>query len=333
MTQKHSVLIVGVGSIGERHLRCFQTTGRANVGLVEVNPTLRQTIADRYKVADVFDSLDAAAGSGIFTAALIATPAQFHVSQATQTIKAGLHTLIEKPLSTSTDGIDGLLQAANANKQIVVGVAYTHRSISALGGVRETLLSGEFGTPIQVIVNAGQNVPFYRPAYRDIYYKDRKTGGGAIQDALTHMVNAVEWLVGPMTQVIADAKHLHLEGVSVEDTVHLLARHNNVMASYQLNQYQYPNETYIQVNCTKGTVRYEAHAGRFVTWSAPSQPGKEHTYPPAERDTAYINQANKFLDAIEGKAPFVCSLEEGLQTLKVNLAILGCADSPAWKQV
>ena len=31
MTLPNSVLIVGVGSIGERHLRCFQSTGRADV--------------------------------------------------------------------------------------------------------------------------------------------------------------------------------------------------------------------------------------------------------------------------------------------------------------
>ena len=36
MNERHRVLIVGVGSIGERHLRCFQTTGRAEVSLVEV---------------------------------------------------------------------------------------------------------------------------------------------------------------------------------------------------------------------------------------------------------------------------------------------------------
>ena len=44
-SEKHRVLIVGAGSIGERHLRCFQATGRASVSFVEISPALRQTIA------------------------------------------------------------------------------------------------------------------------------------------------------------------------------------------------------------------------------------------------------------------------------------------------
>ena len=41
---RHRVLIVGVGSIGERHLRCFQATGRAEVSFVEINDELRQRV-------------------------------------------------------------------------------------------------------------------------------------------------------------------------------------------------------------------------------------------------------------------------------------------------
>jgi|GEM_PF-6549297 len=42
------ILIVGVGSIGERHLRCFKNTGRCEVAFCETNPSLRAEVADRY---------------------------------------------------------------------------------------------------------------------------------------------------------------------------------------------------------------------------------------------------------------------------------------------
>ncbi len=41
-------------------------------------------------------------------------------------------------------------------------------------------------------------------------------GGGAIQDAITHTMNAAEWLVGPIDSLVADARHCVLEGVDVE---------------------------------------------------------------------------------------------------------------------
>ena len=62
MTRAHSVLIVGAGSIGERHLRCFQATGRAEVAFVEINDALRATISERYGVPG-FASIDNALAS------------------------------------------------------------------------------------------------------------------------------------------------------------------------------------------------------------------------------------------------------------------------------
>ena len=58
----HRVLVVGVGSIGERHLRCFLATGRAECGFVEVNAGLSARIGEKYGVKERFASLDACAG-------------------------------------------------------------------------------------------------------------------------------------------------------------------------------------------------------------------------------------------------------------------------------
>ena len=51
-----SVLVVGCGSIGERHLRCFQKTGRARVTACDLNPDLRQRLAATYAVPAVADA-------------------------------------------------------------------------------------------------------------------------------------------------------------------------------------------------------------------------------------------------------------------------------------
>ena len=41
-----------------------------------------------------------------------------------------------------------------------------------------------------------------------------------------------------------------------------------------------------------------------------------------ERDESFVRQANAFLDAVEKRAPVLCSLEEAAHTLRVNLAAL-----------
>ena len=327
---RHHVLIIGVGSIGERHLRCFQQTGRCEASFVEINDTLRQTISQRYGVRG-FSSLEDAMAQRP-DVAVLCTPAHLHVPMATKLADAGIHLLIEKPLSTSLDGIDRLRETVE-RRGIACSMAYVYRAHPVLTAMREAIFGGRFGRPLQLIAVSGQHFPTYRPAYREIYYKDRATGGGAIQDALTHIVNAGEWLVGPVTRLVADASHQRLEGVSVEDTVHLLARHGDVLASYSMNQHQAPNENTITVVCEQGTVRFEGHECRWRWMTTPGEEWHDEPHPPLERDSLFVAQANQFLDAVEGKRPVACSLDEGLATLRVNLAALASADGGGWQNI
>lgn len=331
MSAPHKLLVIGVGSIGERHLRCFLSTGRVEAAFVEVNPALRETIRDRYPVAGAFDSLEAGLGWRP-TLAVVATPAPLHVGQSTTLLNAGVHTLIEKPLSTTTEGVDALLEAAD-RPGLVSGVAYVYRCHPLLTAMREALHSGRFGKPVELVAVSGQHFPLYRPAYRTIYYSSHAHGGGAIQDALTHVLNAGEWLVGPIDRLVADAAHQVLEGVDVEDTVHVLARHGNVMATYSLNQHQAPNESTFTVVCERGTVRCEFHQHRWRWMTEASGEWHDETIAPLERDTVFIAQAEMFLDAIEGRSPVHCPLSEGLQTLRVNLAALASLREQRWKSI
>src|SRR4051794_34990129 len=107
MSSHKSILIVGVGSIGERHLRCFKATGRVEVGLCELNPVLRKTVAERYQVANVFGELEPALEQK-HDAVVVCTPAHLHVPLALTIAKAGAHLFIEKPLSTSLEDISAL---------------------------------------------------------------------------------------------------------------------------------------------------------------------------------------------------------------------------------
>ncbi len=331
MSEPTEVLIIGVGSIGQRHLRCFQQTGRANASLCEVNAELRDRVASEYGVKQAYAGLDAALADQ-HDAAVICAPAHLHIPMATQLAEAGVHLLIEKPLSTSLEGIDRLKQVIE-DRGIMTAVAYVQRAQPTLEAMKQALDAGRIGRPVEVVVVCGQHFPLYRPAYRDVYYRDRATGGGAIQDALTHMVNAVEWLVGPVEHVAADAAHQVLDGVEVEDTVHAIARHGNVMASYSLNQYQAPNETTITVTGDQGTGRLELHRSRLRWMSKPETPWEDEDFGTIERDTVFVRQANAFLDAMEHKRPPLCTLDEGIQTLKVNLAMLAAVEQGNWQRI
>ncbi len=326
-----TVLVVGAGSIGERHIRCFAATERVSVRFVEPKDELRAQIAERYPQARAFASLEAALE---FPAdlAVVATPAPLHVPQAFQLAERGVHLLIEKPLSVSLDRVDELRQIAH-QRRIVLGIAHVYRAHPVLAEMRQAILDGCFGTPVELVFVSGQHFPFYRPAYRKTYYVRRDSGGGAVQDALTHGLNAGQWLVGSFDRVVADLAHKVLSGVEVEDTVHVLARQGDVLASYCLNQHQAPNEMTLTVICERGVARFEHHHCRWRSMQSPGAEWTDHGGRILERDELFVRQAHAFLDAVEGKCAPLCSLDEGIATLRANLAILRSAEQGAWTKI
>lgn len=325
------ILIVGAGSIGERHVRCFLASDRCAVGICETHQPVLNDVAKRYPVCGSFADLERALTEP-WDAAVIATPAHTHIPLATRCAKAGLHLLIEKPLAVRPQGIDALEKLIQ-ERQLIVAMAYVTRNHPALAAMRDALCAGRFGKPLQVIVTSGQHFPFFRPAYRETYYVDHERGGGAIQDGLTHMYDAVSWLVGPITRLAADAKHQALPGVEVEDTVQVIARHDEVLASYTFNQFQAPNETAISVHCESGSARFEYHTNRW-SWMTEHN-GKWNDEPSVDikRDTLFTSQAHAFLDSVAGIRSPLCTLAEGHHSLRAARATLMSAGANGEPQV
>jgi predicted dehydrogenase len=319
------VLVVGGGSIGERHVRCFQHIG-CTVALCDTSATIRQALTERYHLPRTFDSVEAAAEE-IWYGVVICTPANLHVEHASILAPATSALLIEKPLSTSLDEARRLRGLSDK----VIQVAYVLRHHPAAQHVRQLLTEGVIGTLHEITVVAGQHFPTFRPAYRDIYYAHRESGGGAVQDAATHLFDLVQHFAGPFDWIFCDYAHQELPDVEVEDTVHLLARAGGgrVLISLALNQFMAPNETHVQLNGSRGSlaIRFHEHrAGMLLhgdetwTWTEPLV---------EERDDLFRAQAEAFLAAAVGQTPPLCTLDDGIRALAVNLAALRSGASQA----
>lgn len=324
----HSVLVVGCGSIGERHLRCFQKTGRATVTGCDPSAELRSTLAAQYDVnmhADYETALNE-----ISDAVVICTPPPLHIPMALAALRAGKHVLIEKPLAVDLTEIPALQNAvAESNAQIAV--AYVQHAFPFLRAAREFLHSGALGDIKHVTFSGGSHFPTGRPAhtahYSQTYYARRETGGGVIQDAITHTANFVESVVGPTDSLCCDCAHQVLPRVDIEDTVNISARHGDILVSYALNQFQAAAESTLQFHTAEGSVKIEYHRQRWGVFRIGEDDWTWHEDAVPERDAHFQAQAAAFLDQIEGHSARLCSLEAGIQTLRFNLAALASADS------
>lgn len=329
---KHRLLIIGIGSIGERHLRCFQNTGRCELAFCETFDERRADVAERYQIEHAYASLDDALSDREFDAALIATPAPTHIPFATRLAQMGLQLLIEKPLSISMDGVDELARIVE-EKSLTVAIGYMFRAHPGIMKLKAAIDAGQLGELRQLKVDVGQPLAKFRPAYRDVYFADPKQGGGALQDFLTHHYSAGQRLAGPVDRIASDAAHLGLEGVEVEDTVHSMTRHGSVMGSYNCNCYQHHNEITYTVVGKDATVRVEFAKKRYSIMTQNDGEWAHEALDIPHIDTIYTRQNEAFLDAIEGNGEVFCDLADGIQTLRVNLASMRSVREGNWQTV
>jgi predicted dehydrogenase len=263
---------------------------------------------------------------GVYDSVVVATPAPFHIPIARRALETGKHVLIEKPLSHSLDGVDDLIKARDTSGRKAV-VAYVLHQFPFLKAARQFLAENELGPVLHASVVSGQPFHRLRPGYAHTYYRNRQTGGGAIQDALTHSANWIESVIGPTDSVTCECSHLAVPNVDVEDTALICARHRGgALTSYSLNQFQAPNETTIQLNTATGSVRIELHEQRHGVFRESDPAWRWHPAPVHDRDAHFIAQANAFLDGVEGRPANLCSLEAAIQTLRFNLAALAAAE-------
>lgn len=324
----HSILIVGGGSIGERHLRCFLATGRATVALCESRKERLAELAAKYPLAASFEDIQSVALSE-FNAAVICVPAPLHIPLARRFAEAGLHVLIEKPLSLNLDGVDDLARTAE-EKRLTVGVAHVARARRVSRAVKELADSGVIGPARSALMVSGYDHRQARPDYRGTYFARRETGGGVIQDALPHSVNLIQWMMGPVASVTASYDHLEIEDIQADDTASLLLRFRNsgAMGNLHCNAWQALRSNTISLAGPEGNIFgdvTQSRVGLFLRkrqeWRWTEIP-REQPDAKGQLDEPFVVQADNFLDAIEGRAHLLCTLAEARHTVEVCTAAL-----------
>jgi predicted dehydrogenase len=314
----HRILVVGCGSHGQRHLRCFLRTGRVEAATCDQDPRLVERASATHGVVG-FNDWQTALIVHAPEAVVIAASAAQHVPIAAFALRHGAGVLIEKPLSTTLDDLPAMNQAL-AGSRAAAAVAYVGRFLPGLAQMREFLQSGDFGAPLQVAASAGQHLPTMRPDYRETRDAFHESGGGAIHSELTDLVDAVQWLVGPATRLYCETARQSLTSVEVEDTVCVTARHGDLLAGYSLNQFQAPNELTIQVHCQQGSLRFESHRQRWSKFPLGGEAWEHHMAPIAQDDDPFVALAHAFLDCLEKKDTPICTIAEAERALRFNLA-------------
>jgi predicted dehydrogenase len=139
--------VVGYGYWGSKHVRVLAGIPGVEVTVIENRPDRLREAMNSFPAMRAASCLDEVQDS--LDAVVIASPPRSHGALALQALRAGLHTMVEKPLSTSIADAEAIVETANACS-LTVMVGHTFEYNAAVWKLKEVISSGELGRILYV---------------------------------------------------------------------------------------------------------------------------------------------------------------------------------------
>ena len=331
------VLFAGLGSAGRRHLRNYAALQRASgastgavlyrTGRGPAGLDARAPLPDAPPGA-ITETRLAAALAHRPRAAVIASPTSLHVPTALACADAGCGLLIEKPLSHTTDGLDGLEKSVEA-RDLVAVVGFMFRFHPTLRQVRDWLADGAVGQVVLAEARWGEYLPSWHPDedYRLGYSARRALGGGPVH-TLSHPLDYLRWLLaaageGDVASVQAVTAQRAGLGIETEDVAAAtLVFDGGALATVALDFAARPPRHDLYIAGSEGSVRWDFHTGEAALYRASRGEWTTAVLPDGfERNDLFLAEMRHFLACLDGAETPACTLRDGRRAAEVALAI------------
>ena len=255
-----SVLVIGCGSIGERHIANLTSIGVNQLHIYDPNVQLQTQISKKY--GTIPSSTLEKAFDKVPEKVLVCTPPNSHVEIARQAVNVGASVFLEKPISISSTGVDELIREAR-KADVPLTVGYNLRFHQGLRVLKSYLDDGFIGNIVAIHAEFGQHLPSWRPNqdYREGYFSKPELGGGVLLD-LAHEIDYVSWLAGEIVSVYAVSGTKSDLEIDTEDIAILTMRTlSGVFASIRLDCIQRGYWRNCKIVGSKGSLLWDFNSG------------------------------------------------------------------------
>ncbi|MFN0086430.1 MAG: Gfo/Idh/MocA family oxidoreductase [Blastocatellia bacterium] len=175
MTDKLTTAVIGVGHLGQAHARIHASIEGADlVAVCDTNEAQGRTIAERHATRfvrdyrEILDSVEAVS---------IATPTVSHCEITCACLEAGVHVLVEKPISRTLDEADLMIRLAD-EKGLVLQVGHIERFNPAFLALQKEI-----------------HHPLFFEAHRMGVFSPRSLDIDVVMDLMVHELDIISALV------------------------------------------------------------------------------------------------------------------------------------------
>ncbi len=300
------IAIIGAGGWGQNHVRVFSFLRAeglvSEVMVVDIVEERAKKMAKRFGVKWSTSYRDVLNNDDIH-GVVISTPTKLHYQHALEALKAGKHTLIEKPMTETVEQAIELTELAK-ERNLILMVGFLLRYSSAINFAKEYYEEGKIGRVLTVL------------AKRTSYWPNRPMDVGVIRDLAIHDIDLIRYMLGKEPLYVlargGALKHDYEDYASLFIEYGGLGDNNLMHALIEVNWVTPFKIRRMEITGEKGVIIIDLlqHAVRVLKEDGIYQPNINAVEP------LYLEDKN-FVRAILGEEKPLVTGEDGVIALKV----------------
>jgi predicted dehydrogenase len=327
--------IIGLGNMGLGHADNIISGKVSRCEITAVCDPAPEKIV-RFPQAKGFARSAELIHSGVVDAVLIATPHFDHTVSGIDALQAGLHVLVEKPISVQKADCERLI-AAWQDPKLVFAVMFQQRTDPVYRKIRELIQSGELGQIRRInwiITN------WFRP---EVYYKLGSwraswagEGGGVLLNQCPHNLDLFQWFFGMPKRVRGFCGLGRYHDIEVEDDVTAYFEYaDGATAVFITSTGEAPGTNRLEIAAENGRLVFENDVLTFTknetpmsefsrtatkAFAAPATTESRFTFP--NHGGQHVEMLQNFINAILDGRPLIAPAPEGIYSVELANAIV-----------
>lgn len=289
------VAIVGTGGISHAHIKGLLTFPERCkiVALCDIKPEKAEKIKKQYEIdCPVFDDHKKMLQSGIeIDLVHVATPPFSHAEISINAMNAGCNVLCEKPMASSLEECDAMLEAEKKNGVVLAQVAQ-NRFTNPYWKLKKVLDSKKAGKICAVQINSN----WWRGhSYYDLWWRgtwEKECGGPTLNHAVHH-IDLLNWLEGGLPQqvscILSNVMHDNSEVEDISKSI--MVYENGNLADVTASVVHHGEEQSVIVQC--------ADAKLSAPWEPKAEVSLDNGFPREEKNEKLLNELNEYVNSIE----------------------------------
>lgn len=313
-------LVIGLGSMGKRRVRCLQALGYTDIVGFDPREDRRVEAFQKYAITTIgsLDEVDL----NSFAAFVISTPPDFHTPYAKLAIDYNKPCFIEASVI-----LEDVKEIANHNaNNVFIAPSCTLRFHPTVKDITAIIKDGKYGKLTNFTYHSGQYLPDWHPweGVNEFYVGNRPTGGGReiVPFELTWIVDTIGW---PQSAKGIFEKTIDF-GANIEDTYAFTLKYADkagavivdVASRYAVRNLVVNMENaQIQWRWDDGFFRvYEVESSRWVVYNEPEKSAAAG-YNKNIGEAMYIEEIRHFIGGFQGTHIYPNTLADDIKVLEI----------------